>query len=399
MKGAHFFISLFLWFILMALLFGTPAEIALIPLTVLIIAFLIPSPQVVDVRREIKKVRIRIGEEVEVRVKIKFNGIGPVFVRDLVPAPFKVAGSTSKFSFIHPLKREVEIFYRLKPLKRGKFTLKGVEVLSFHFLRVHPMRWSLEGEEVEVLVLPPLQVGRSARLRRILTKGFPVTLYSLTGSITTDFKEIREYSPGDPFKFINWKATARSGKLLVNEFEREGKRSVMIFLDARIEEVGSYVENPLEYAITLAYALAEFHLSIGNNVGLYVVGQEKIVTPSSSSSHRETILKALLGAVKTTDETFEEAFKKAKSVLTRFSPTVIIITNVDEEKARELKNIKYRKAMIVDVSIYGKFEENLRPLINVKKRAIHKEIGIPAILWDVSKEDARKALIRVVRSA
>ncbi len=35
---------------------------------------------------------------------------------------------------------------------------------------------------------------------------------------------MRNYVPGDPYKFINWKATARDpgGKVMVNEYEREG---------------------------------------------------------------------------------------------------------------------------------------------------------------------------------
>ena len=49
------------------------------------------------------------------------------------------------------------------------------------------------------------------------------------GMTTNDFKEIRSYYPGDPFKSINWKATSRNlirGEIwpVVNEFQKEGKR-------------------------------------------------------------------------------------------------------------------------------------------------------------------------------
>ncbi|HEX9104606.1 MAG TPA: DUF58 domain-containing protein, partial [Polyangia bacterium] len=36
-----------------------------------------------------------------------------------------------------------------------------------------------------------------------------------------DLRELREHAPGDPFKQIAWKATARTGKLMVRELDRE----------------------------------------------------------------------------------------------------------------------------------------------------------------------------------
>jgi len=54
------------------------------------------------------------------------------------------------------------------------------------------------------------------------------------GMTTQEFKELRLYSPGDPFKAINWKVTFEKfgqGQYLAcgNEFEKEGKKSVWIF--------------------------------------------------------------------------------------------------------------------------------------------------------------------------
>ena len=48
-----------------------------------------------------------------------------------------------------------------------------------------------------------------------------------------DLRELREYVPGDPFKLIAWKATARSpnGRPLVKELERETLRVHYLILD------------------------------------------------------------------------------------------------------------------------------------------------------------------------
>ena len=109
------------------------------------------------------------------------------------------------------------------------------------------------------------------------------------GIITTDFREIRDYLPGDPYRSINWKATARRAVQYrdsfpkVNEFEREGKKIVWIFLDKSAEmSLGPMIKNPFEYAIQAAACLARFYLERDCKVGLCIYsarGAEKIVFP------------------------------------------------------------------------------------------------------------------------
>lgn len=81
--------------------------------------------------------------------------------------------------------------------------------------------------------------------------------------------DIREYVPGDPFKFINWKATARSieGKLMVNNYEREGLRNVIFLADlGPWMRLGYPHENPLEFGASLILSLTKVLLRYGYNV-------------------------------------------------------------------------------------------------------------------------------------
>ena len=47
-----------------------------------------------------------------------------------------------------------------------------------------------------------------------------------------DFDELREYNVGDSIKDIDWKASARSSKLLVRRYVAEKKHNVMVILDS-----------------------------------------------------------------------------------------------------------------------------------------------------------------------
>jgi uncharacterized protein (DUF58 family) len=46
-----------------------------------------------------------------------------------------------------------------------------------------------------------------------------------------ELHSLREYQPTDSARFVDWKVTAKSGRLMVREFTREDERRVMLVLD------------------------------------------------------------------------------------------------------------------------------------------------------------------------
>ena len=69
------------------------------------------------------------------------------------------------------------------------------------------------------------------------------------------FRGIREYTPEDPMNKINWKASARTGSLMVNQLNSAVSGNVYILLDAEDETVWKY-EEIHEEGIRLAAELA-----------------------------------------------------------------------------------------------------------------------------------------------
>jgi len=46
-----------------------------------------------------------------------------------------------------------------------------------------------------------------------------------------EFDQIREYQPGDDVRFIDWKSTARAGKVLVKQYNQERSRVIWLLVD------------------------------------------------------------------------------------------------------------------------------------------------------------------------
>jgi uncharacterized protein (DUF58 family) len=124
-----------------------------------------------------------------------------------------------------------------------------------------------------------------------------------------ELRELRDHQAGDPFRRIAWKASARRGKLLVREFERQERELVYVVLDASVELwAGPFGRAPLDFAIDDAMAIAVRHLSRGDSVGLFVVGATPIalIRPDSGPAHVERLAGLLLSTTATYDASRSE---------------------------------------------------------------------------------------------
>jgi uncharacterized protein (DUF58 family) len=120
----------------------------------------------------------------------------------------------------------------------------------------------------------------------------------------SDLRELREHQPGDPFRRIAWKASARRGQLLVRDFEREERDVVWVVLDASVELwAGPLGRAPLDLAIDEAGAVATRHLARGDRVGLFIYGPgvKVVIAPDQGPTQGNKIAHALATSCATHD--------------------------------------------------------------------------------------------------
>jgi uncharacterized protein (DUF58 family) len=198
--------------------------------------------------------------------------------------------------------------------RRGRVVVTGFELSTrfpFGFFRLRQLRGA---SEVEIIVYPkpevagdelhllPIDAGRTESARR----GRGHDLYSL-----------REYQPRDEVRHIDWKATARLGRLVVREFTAEEDRRVHVALDTTLGE-GEDASERFERGVTLAATLAqhfldersELRLTIGEDDGRYGSGREHLY-----DSLRRL---ALTEPVNATDAT--DAARRREDFYRRFAP-------------------------------------------------------------------------------
>ena len=90
-----------------------------------------------------------------------------------------------------------------------------------------------------------------------------------------DFDSLRDYLPGDDPRRVDWRATARRGRLVVRQYQHERNHTVLIAVDASRLMAGDVDgRSKLDHAVDAGLALAYAALQAGDRVGLLAFDRE-----------------------------------------------------------------------------------------------------------------------------
>jgi uncharacterized protein (DUF58 family) len=111
-----------------------------------------------------------------------------------------------------------------------------------------------------------------------------------------EFESLRPYVDGDDYRKINWCATSRENKLIVNQYQIERNQPVYILLDIgrpMSYTVGGY--KKLDYAINAALILSDIVNQAGDKAGLMVFDSavRSHIAPGQGAVHRNNLMETL----------------------------------------------------------------------------------------------------------
>lgn len=215
----------------------------------------------VTVTRQVAEGRVSEGQEVPVEVTLRARRGADLEVRDGVPPEDAIAGPAPWRRMLLPRGAQATLAYTIVPSLRGPHLAGPVRVRSSDPLRLSVDDVPADGG-AEVQVLPKRHTLKRVKLpvRRpdLLMGAHPVN----RAGEGTEFQALREYQAGDALRTVNWKASARSKTLMVNQRVLESQTILTLVLDARaVSDCGPASSTPLASSaraiLTIAGAAAQ----------------------------------------------------------------------------------------------------------------------------------------------
>ncbi|MEY2408013.1 MAG: hypothetical protein QOF48_683 [Verrucomicrobiota bacterium] len=146
--------------------------------------------------------------------------------------PEEIAGAREEMEVLLPAGASQARFeWPFTPLKRGNFRLRHAFLETISRMGF----WSVRSSTpvmCELRVYPSVLAERRSLAALFLNRGaFGIHAQRQIGK-GRDFEKLREYSPGDGYDEIHWKATARRGHPVTKVFQIERTQEVYVIIDA-----------------------------------------------------------------------------------------------------------------------------------------------------------------------
>lgn len=328
---------------------------------------------------------------------------GIVEIKDSLPSQVELRrGSNYTYLDLKP-KGKTRLRYAIRCPLKGVYDIGPVSIRSHD-----PFYLFYNEENVDytsrLTVFPQTREVKELSLKSKQPKMYPGEMRVKMPGPGYEFWGIREYVPGDPFKMINWKAFASTGRLLVNEKERESVSDVTIVYDAReVSSIGMESDNANIYGARAAATLTQFFLNRRDSVSL-VIYSDKVLTIKKKTGKKQLyeILTALASAMPKGDIPLQGVIDEALPYLPRLSP-VIVITSLDDDDSLR-KAISTMKVLEFDVTILSPSSIDFE-LLAKEKGAVEsaegvlgtaKEVKIDPLAYDVIRLE-RDILIKELR--
>ncbi len=379
------------------------------------------KPARAGVTRHVSATRVQRGDTVDVELVIQVpKGAGIIEVHQPVPDPFLLKeGSNLHVLRLRHSTRTVRVAFRMVATKRGRWRFEPVSLRHRHALGfLEPVTEpAVMGRDV-LEVTPRITVADAketepAPARHLMPAG-DITRFGPPG---TDFRDIRPYAWGDPPKTINWKASARrlstssNATPLVNEFEREGKKSIWIVLDAGPAlEVGDDVDNALERAIEGTLAAANHFTNRGYRVGLLVAngGELPLLPPDTGGREQlRRIVRVLTRVTPGDNGGLVGAVSRARGHIRLGKPYVIVLGRLSTETPGAAEGLRALAGLtrgsrgrvhglVIDVRPHGleakavgDVDASSRDTVEALDRRVAqvaRQSGFPSTSWDPAEE-------------
>jgi uncharacterized protein (DUF58 family) len=284
---------------------------------------------------------------------------------------------------------EGHIVYTLKPVTRGEYSYGNINVFVKGPLQLITRRFVFPAAQ-KVKVYPSyIQMRRyhllavSNRLQEAGVKRVRRLGHSM------EFEQIKEYVRGDDYRTLNWKATARKGGFMVNNYTDERSQQVYCLINkGRIMKMPFEGMTLLDYAINASLVLSNVALVRQDKAGIITFAEnlDAFLQADKKPTQMNLVLETLYRQqTRFLEADFEKLYSVIRNRITHRS-LLVLFTNFEsmDSLQRELPSLKLIAQYHLLLVIFFENTE-LRQLTDTKAMSI-EDIYIKTIAEKFSFE-------------
>lgn len=186
--------------------------------------------------------------------------------------------------------------YSVRPTERGVYSFGNLNVFARSPIGLLAKKHTFDNDK-EVPVYPSFLQLRKYDLLAFSNRLFEYGVKKIRRiGHTMEFEQIKDYVQGDDIRNINWKATAKKGQLMVNQFQDEKSQPIYSVIDkGRVMKMPFNGLSLLDYAINATLVISNIALKKQDKAGMFSFSNtvENRVVAERRSAQMNLILETL----------------------------------------------------------------------------------------------------------
>lgn len=238
-----------------------------------------------------------------------------------------------------PARGFVQLRYRFRPLSRGAHHFGPAEILRTSPFGLWARSERLAGDDQEVHVYPDFRAAMRYSLLAAANRMGQIGIRKRRRrGEGMEFHQLRDYREGDSIKQIDWKATAKNGRVISREYQDERDQQIVFLLDcgrrmhARDGELSHF-----DHSLNALLLLANAALRQGDSVGLMsFAGERRWLAPRKGVASLNVLLNSIYDLETTTRPSDVLAASREVLLHLRKRSLVILVSNLRDDDSEEL---------------------------------------------------------------
>ncbi len=236
------------------------------------------------------------GDENIIQIKVTNRYLFKANIRIIDELPFQFQKRDFGLKSYLQSGEEKAYKYTLRPTERGVYSFGSLIVLTSSPIGFLAKKYRFNTSQ-EVPVYPSYLQLRKYDLIAFTNRLFEYGLKKIRKiGHTMEFEQIKDYVQGDDIRNINWKATAKRGQLMVNQYQDEKSQPIYSIIDkGRVMKMPFEGLSLLDYAINATLVISNIAIKKNDQAGMFAFSNkiENRVVADRRSSQMNLILETL----------------------------------------------------------------------------------------------------------